>query len=150
MCVTRITSGRDCGGCDWTVPLRALSSSLSNCEFYATTPTPRTTTRPQTMWVTIDCIPIWYDSWYLTPISACDWCHNKQIHFQCSDGRLMNGVGNSNGEWSSAYSDVCPLGICGIQTKVKYVGSFNCSVYSSKRWAQRAANLLPTLISSFH
>ena len=33
----------------------------------------------------------------------------------------MNGVGNSNGEWSSKYNDDCPTRICAIQTKVKYV-----------------------------
>ena len=77
--------------------------------------------RKQCEWLHIDYIPIWYDELILNAIKCMRLPQHWQIHFQCSDGRQMNGVGNSNGEWSSNYSDVCLLGICGIQTKVKYV-----------------------------
>jgi len=52
----------------------------------------------------------------------------NNIHFQCSDGRLLRGVGNENGQWSATYSDECPTGICGIQTKVKAPTPFPAGV----------------------
>ncbi|KAM9312186.1 vitelline membrane outer layer protein 1 homolog [Gastrophryne carolinensis] len=42
----------------------------------------------------------------------------NNIRFHCSDSSVLQGPGPEGGEWGQ-WSDSCPLGICGLKTRVE-------------------------------
>ena len=42
----------------------------------------------------------------------------NNIDFECEGGQILGGIGQDGGSWGS-WSAYCPVGICGIQTKVQ-------------------------------
>ncbi len=45
----------------------------------------------------------------------------NNIRFKCANDREISSVGNTNGYWGD-YSEACPEGICGMETRVRESG----------------------------